>query len=348
VLFPFAETYEGGNKIERIQQNHGVNDMANLGKLEKVDLRTVWQNEATGFTPWLADEKNIALLGDAIGIELEVEAQEQNIGPFRADILCKDTANNNWVLIENQLEQTDHNHLGQLLTYAAGLEAVSIVWIAEKFTEEHRAALDWLNEKTDEDVNFFGLEIELWRIGTSDIAPKFNIVSKPNDWSHTIKSAAVTGELTETKKTQLDYWTTFKNYMEEANSFIKCQKPQPQHWTNFAIGRAYFYICARMNTREEELGVHLVINGDDREGYYNLLEKNYKIQIEQQINMNLTWRLLPDAKENQIVIPPLKADPRDRNDWKRQHEWLKNTIETFHKVLSPIIRKLDLAELEER
>jgi len=321
--------------------------MANLGKLEKVDLRTVWQNEATGFTPWLADEKNIALLGDTIEMELEVEAQEQNVGPFRADILCKDTANNNWVLIENQLEQTDHNHLGQLLTYAAGLEAVTIVWVAEKFTDEHRTALDWLNEKTDEDVNFFGLEIELWRIGNSDIAPKFNIISKPNDWSRTIKSTAAEVELTETKKLQLDYWTAFKKYMEETKSFVKCQKPQPQHWTTFAVGRSYFYLCARVNTRDEQIGAHLVISGDDRTEYYSILEKKYKQQIEQQINMKLNWRLLSDAKENQVVAPSLKADPRNQSDWQRQHEWIKNTIESFHRVLSPIIRKLDLAELDE-
>src|SRR4029079_16711090 len=116
-------------------------------------------------------EENIAELGRAIGIEeLELEAKEQNVGPFRADILCKDGMGN-WVLVENQLERTDHSHLGQLLTYAAGLKAVTIVWIAQHFTEEHRAALDWLNEITDERISFFGLEIELWRIGESPIAP---------------------------------------------------------------------------------------------------------------------------------------------------------------------------------
>jgi hypothetical protein len=132
-----------------------------LGRLERADLREVWLSEAGDFTPWLAREENVALLGDAIGLELEVEAQEKDVGPFRADILCKDTATANWVLVENQLERTDHGHLGQLLTYAAGLQAVTIVWIAQRFTEEHRAALDWLNEITDDRFNFFGLEIEL-------------------------------------------------------------------------------------------------------------------------------------------------------------------------------------------
>lgn len=137
-----------------------------LGKLEKVDPRTVWTSESEHFTPWLAQPENLSLLGDAIGIELELEAQEKNVGLFRADILCKDTATDHWVLIENQLEKTDHVHLGQLLTYASGLKAVSIVWVARKFTEEHRSALDWLNEITDDQFNSLALR---WSSGASAI-----------------------------------------------------------------------------------------------------------------------------------------------------------------------------------
>jgi hypothetical protein len=163
-----------------------------LGRLEKVGLRDVWKTEAQHFTPWLAKEENLALLGDTIGLDLECEAVEKDVGPFRADILCKDTANDSWVLIENQVERTDHTHLGQLLTYAAGLKTVTIVWIAQRFTDEHRAALDWLNEVTGDEINFFGLEVELWRIGESSIAPKFNIVSKANEWT---KGKAGTGHV---------------------------------------------------------------------------------------------------------------------------------------------------------
>ena len=127
----------------------------NLGRLQQIrDLKKYWEKEATDFTPWLAQEENLALLGDTIGIDLELEAQEKNVGPFRADILCKDTGNGQWVLIENQLEKTDHTHLGQLLTYAAGLNAVTIVWISARFTDEHRAAIDWLNEISNENNRF--------------------------------------------------------------------------------------------------------------------------------------------------------------------------------------------------
>src|SRR5437867_10700355 len=174
-----------------------------LGRLQKVNLREAWTSESSDFTPWLAQEGNLQLLGETIGIELELASQEKDVGPFRADILCKDTATGNWVLIENQLERTDHTHLGQLLTYAAGLQAVTIVWVARSFTEEHRATLDWLNEITDDRFNFFALEIELWRIGDSPVAPKFNVVSKPNDWSKAVAAGAAQVEkesLTEMKR----------------------------------------------------------------------------------------------------------------------------------------------------
>src|SRR3989338_5471256 len=161
-----------------------------LGKLEKVDLRQIWQTEGQDFTPWLAREENLEMLGEVIGMELELEAQEKDVGPFRADILCKNTEDESLVLIENQIERTDHKHLGQLLTYAAGLQSVTIVWVAAKFTEEHRAALDWLNEITDKKFRFFGLEVELWKIGNSAAAPKFNVISKPNNWSKTVSDAA--------------------------------------------------------------------------------------------------------------------------------------------------------------
>jgi len=169
--------------------------MNNLGILTKADLREVWESESADFTPWLASKENIGILGKIIAMELEVEAQEKNIGIFRADILCRDTASGNWVLIENQLKRTDHDHLGQLLTYAAGLQAVTIVWIAATFTDEHRAALDWLNEITDEQFQFFGLEIELWKINNSPVAPNFNIVSKTNNWSRLITKEVKDGTL---------------------------------------------------------------------------------------------------------------------------------------------------------
>src|SRR5215207_4150622 len=208
-----------------------------LGRLENVEPRKVWVSESRDFTPWLAQPDNLRLLGETIGVVLEFEAQEESVGPFRADILCRDTATNSYVLIENQLARTDHTHLGQLITYAAGLKAVTIVWVATPFTEEHRAALDWLNEITDERFNFFGLEIELWRIGDSLTAPKFNVVCKPNDWSRIIRTRA---ELTGSKALQVAFWTEFRNFVAGQKTPIRATKPLPQNWMNIALGRSGF------------------------------------------------------------------------------------------------------------
>jgi len=199
-----------------------------LGTLARVDLRDIRTNEANDFTPWLARPENLAILGDTLGIELDLEAQERAVGPFRADVLCKDCGTGAWVLIENQLERTDHTHLGQLLTYASGLEAVTIVWIAAFFTDEHRATLDWLNRITDESFRFFALEVELWRIGESLAAPKFNVVSKPNDWSRSVARAARSiddSELSETRLMQRSYWSALNAALDEARDPV-FGKPQ--------------------------------------------------------------------------------------------------------------------------
>lgn len=315
-----------------------------LGRLEKKDLRSVWINESGEFTPWLGQPENLKLLGEAIGIDLELEAQEKEVGPFRADLLCKDTATNNWVLVENQLTKTDHSHLGQILTYAAGLEAVSIVWIAEHFTEEHRATLDWLNERTDEKINLFGLEIELWRIGDSSIAPKFNIISKPNDWTRTIQKAAE-GDISEHKRTQLQFWTAFKEYME-ANSKIRCQKPAPQHWMNHSIGKSGFHMNSiasmwnsETNTNDPEIRVELVLDGKNSKQQYAILEKKRQ-EIEGAIGFPLKWHN-PEDKNTCRIYTRINADFLDNHLWPQQHEWLRKNLETFQKVFAPIIKALD-------
>ena len=266
--------------------------MEELGQLIKVPLREFWEGEASDFTPWLADEENIGLLGETIGFELEVEAQEKNVGPFRADILCKDTVTGDWVLIENQLERTDHSHLGQLLTYAAGLEAVTVVWIAERFTDEHRAALDWLNEITAEAVSFFGLEIELWRIGDSPMAPKFNMVSHPNDWTKTVSRISPIEELTSTNQLYLEYWTGLRDLLEQRNGVIKPVKPLPRNWTGFGIGRSKFRLDASASMRGEWICVSLTLRAPNAKPHFNLLKQD-RIGIETAIGAELEWEEKP-------------------------------------------------------
>ena len=314
-----------------------------LGRLIKVPLRDFWEGEASDFTPWLADEENIGLLGETIGVELEVEAQERSVGPFRADILCKDTVTDSWVLIENQLERTNHTHLGQLLTYAAGLDAVTVVWIAERFTEEHRAALDWLNEITDEGFSFFGLEIELWRIGDSPMAPKFNVVSHPNDWTKTVSRISPTKELTSTNQLYLEYWTGLRDVLEERNGIINPVKPLPQNWLGFGVGRSRFLLEATINNREKWICVDLTLRDPDAKPHFYLLERD-KVDIEREIGAELEWDEKLGQKQSYISLSLYETDLEDRQDWNRQHQWLCEQLEKFHRVFSPRVKTLDASD----
>jgi len=312
-----------------------------LAKLERADVHKIWAKEASDFTPWLAEADNLSLLGEVIGVELELEAQEKNVGPFRADILCKDTVTDQWVLIENQLERTDHTHLGQLMTYAAGPKAVTIVWIADRFTDEHRAALDWLNEITDERFNFFGLEIELWRIGDSPYAPKFNAVCKPNDWTKPPPPGP--GKMTDTKLLQREYWSGLRQILIEAKSPVKPHKAHPQHWTNFAIGRAYFHMIAMVNTRENCIAVGLVMVGPEAKHHFHRLH-SMQSGIERELDAEMDWLELPSKKESRIELRLSGADIRKREDWSRQHAWLKKNLEELNRVFRPRVKSLDADE----
>ncbi|HKV59809.1 MAG TPA: DUF4268 domain-containing protein [Ktedonobacteraceae bacterium] len=319
-----------------------------LGRLERVELRTAWISESRDFTPWLAKAENLELLGEVLDIGLELEAQEKFVGPFRADILCRDVNSDNWVLIENQLEQTDHRHLGQLLTYAAGLDAVTIIWISEKFTEEHRAALDWLNAVTSEKINFFGLEIELWRIGSSLMAPKFNIVSKPNDWTKTVSEGArqlEAGEYSAIRQLQLAYWTGFKNFLQQHNSHIKMGTPRAQNWLEFSLGRTGFALQAFINTRDKRIGVDLVLYGSHAKAHFHLLEAEKQV-IEGKLGTNLDWAENPRKVLSYLYLHKRDIDPTVKEQWPEQYKWLYEKLEAFQKVLRPKILSLDASRFQ--
>ncbi|MCL4271180.1 MAG: DUF4268 domain-containing protein [Anaerolineales bacterium] len=318
-------------------------NIPSLGNLVRVNLREIFPSEASNFTPWLANEENLAKLGDALDLELELESQEKSVGPFRADILCRDINSQDWVLIENQIEPTDHKHLGQLMTYAAGLKAVTIIWIAAEFTDEHRAALDWLNEITEEGINFFGVEIELWKIGNSPVAPKFNVVCKPNLWTHSVSQAALrleSGELSEIKKLQFEYWTIFQRFMKEKKGSLRPQKPSPKHWMNFAIGRSNFHLFAFTNTREKRIGIGLVIKGSDAKPHFHLLEDE-KETIEKEFGQELDWKELPTKIECRVILNKFNSDLSEKQRWNEYHLWMSETLETFSRVFKKRIQELD-------
>ena len=312
--------------------------MKNLGRLQKVELRNVWQSEASDFTPWLAQDDNLKLLGEAIGIDLECEAQEKGVGPFRADILCKDTVTDHWVLIENQLERTDHTHLGQLLTYAAGLSAASIVWIAERFTEEHRSALDWLNEKTPEEINFFGLEVELWRIGDSPIAPKFNVVCKPNEWTRSVIKSRDNNS--ESKQLCLDYWTGVLDAIRPTGILTKSAKPFGRHDTTFDVGWRTFWLKAYFSRPQKHGGVWLSCRGP--RGMENFLKiKESQREIEQKFGRELTWSPYEDKNNGSCFSRIAGFDVDNVNDRPRQQQLFAERIIALYRAVLPYVQPLD-------
>ncbi len=317
--------------------------MTNLGRLEKIELRDIWKTEDQDFTPWLAREDNVALLADTLGLELEIEAQEKEVGPFRADILCKDLGNDSWVLIENQLERTDHTHLGQLITYAAGLKAVTIVWIASRFTDEHRAALDWLNTVTDDDFRFFALEVELWKIGGSPAAPKFNIVSKPNEWSKTVGAATrrIQREaLTDTKKLQLEFWEKLHQTLQ-SHDLIRPQKPYPQHWTNFSIGRSGMHVTTLMHSKAQWMGIELYISDkQNAQAFFYELSQS-KEEIETELGYEVEWKPLFNRQTCKVALYQTGFQLSEKGRWGEYQDWMIARLEDFNRVFRPRVKLLE-------
>jgi hypothetical protein len=220
-----------------------------LGVFTQVALRDAWPSESGNFTPWLAQPGNLKLLAEALDLgELQDQQTEVRVGTFKIDILAVD-ADDDTVLVENQLEQTDHSHLGQLLTYLAGQEGKStIVWIAEHFREEHRAAIDWLNANTTEDYAFFGVELELWRIGGSSPAPRFNVVAKPNQWTKNVRDVTrepSDPELAQRHQIRLAFWQSFAEFLKAKNAPFRISRPTKDAVRRFSMGRPGFRIMVR-------------------------------------------------------------------------------------------------------
>lgn len=308
----------------------------NLGKLEKVDLREFWRDEARDFTPWLAKEENLELLGETLGLEIELEDTDVNVGNFKADLVAKDVNSNKTIIIENQLEKTNHDHLGKIITYASGIDADIIVWICKSVTDEHRKAIDWLNE----DIAFFALEIELWKINDSLPAPKFNVVCSPNEWAKSMKESSRATKLTETKLLQQEFWSGLKDFMNEKGTFLKLRKPRAQHWYSIAVGRSKFSIGLTVNTQSNRLGCELYMRGKNAKKAFALL-KNEQKKIEEEIGENLDWQELPEGQDCRVILYA-DGDIRNKAGWDEYFQWFQDNAERFHKAFSKRVKRLHL------
>jgi hypothetical protein len=306
-----------------------------LGTLKRLPARTIWNDEARDFTPWLFE--NIQELGLALSFELQVERSEVACGPYSADIVAVDTLTSQRVVIENQIGKTDHDHLGKCLTYTAVLEASTVIWIATEFTPEHKKALDWLNDHTRDEISFYGVQLELWQIDDSKPAFKFNVICKPNI---AVRQAAQTlSELSDVRKTQLDFWTKFHERLALTKKIGSLQAPRGQYWYNISVGKSNIVLSATFNTDLYTTGIRIYIRHQVAEQVLKFLS-DYKDEIHAAVGEEMTWNPNPEAKDKVITI----SKAFQPNNEKSQEDILKWLVSVTLSLREALIRILKLMQ----
>jgi predicted TIM-barrel fold metal-dependent hydrolase len=315
--------------------------MTQFGVLKRVNLRDVWPKEATDFTPWLAS--NLAALGEALGMDLELLQQEAPCGDFSLDILARDLNRNRTVVIENQLEPTNHDHLVKLLTYAAGHNATVVVWIAQEIREEHRQALDWLNQHTDEDLEFFGVIVDVLQIDESRPAYTFRRVAFPNEWRKGVVSSVASPRAEAYRL----FFQRLIDELREQHKFTGVRVAQPQSWCSFASGHSSFSYGFSF-ARGGKIRVDLYIDSGDASQNKELFDRlaGQREKIEREYGETLEWERLDDRRACRIAIyRPGRVD--DINTHDELLKWATEQLLKFKRVFGPRLSDLDSRRQEE-
>ena len=315
---------------------------ARLGKLEKVVVREVLGVDTRELVDWLGKKENLPLLSSAIGKELTFEAHDKSTGPYRSDLCCKDSDTNAWVLFCVVFDRLAYAQIGELLSYAAGLDEVTLVWVAERVTEDHYATLDWLNTITNDRVRCYALEMDFWRIADSPIAPTFTVVCRPREGGKMQSSKSdriITNSVSRFKPLMLEYWTEFNQFLLTRQSFIKGQKPMPLHWLNFPLGSPYFQLVVSINARDKVITVGLVLSGPQARANFQTLQQA-KFTIEGEVGTSLEWHDLAEKKESHIFLRKSDVDAANHAGWPDQHEWIAQTLEAFHRAFALRVESL--------
>jgi len=307
-----------------------------LGRLERVDAREVWGHEARDFTPWLLEHADH--LAETLGIDVELEQSEHPVGGFSLDLIGRDLTNDAVLIVENQLAATDHGHLGQILTYAAGTDAQTIVWIATLMKEEHRQAIDWLNEQTREDVRFFGIELRVVRIGDSARAPMFNLVAQPNDWQKQVRSVTRTGRIGTKTALYREFWTKYLDQMRsEHPDWSRASTPSHQNWMDFPSPIRGTRLNPSFASRARLRSEIYIDTGDAarNDDIYSRLSAQRDV-FEAAYGRPLEWEELPNARASRI------AEYRDDGDvvYEDRHDeyiaWFLDAGERMRRALAAI------------
>jgi Domain of unknown function (DUF4268) len=307
---------------------------AELGRLEPVDPRSIWAHEALHFTPWLA--QNADRLADALGIEIELDSTEQSVGDYSLDILGRDQTNGVILIVENQLGDSDHTHLGQLLTYAAGTGASTIVWITTKFRDEHRQALTWLNEHTDPDTHFFGVELQVVKIGASTPAPLFNVVALPNDWQKLVKATAGSQAANPLNERYREFWAKLLERMKAEHPAWTRASPPAQNWlwTSAAIrGCGINSVFGFKGTIRQELYIDRPTLEASRAVFDALFAS--REEFETAYGKTLEWDPLEDRKACRI-FEQSKGDVRNESAHNAYISFFLDAGQRFRKAIAAV------------
>ena len=314
-------------------------ESSELGRIEKGNLREAWPREADDFTPWLAD--HISELGNALGLELELQSQEAPIGAFSLDLLARVSGTNRTVIIENQLGPTDHDHLGKLLTYAGGCDAHVIIWVAKDLRDEHRQALDWLNQRTDEDTEFYGVVVEVWKIDDSRPAPHFNMVATPNEWH---REAADTVRLGNISDKNLRYKSFFQNLIDKLRErgFTNARKAQLQNWHAFPSGYGPRAQYAAVFNQGRRVSVEVYIGSTDTDRNKTLFDHLMEQleSIESELGESLDWERLNNRSASRIAIRRRGGIDDDDETLEEVKSWMIDKLLDFKRVFGPHLDEL--------
>ncbi len=321
--------------------------MNDLGTLERVNIRTVWENEASNFTPWLAE--NLILLAEALGIEIETEdvVTEVPVGKYSADLLCIDSSDRSRIVIEIQFGSTDHDHLGKLLTYASILDSDppvgSVIWISETFNDEHCSTLDWLNTISCDEIRFFGVKVELLRIEESKPAPRFDVVASPDNRTK-VKRASSTRIVSSLERQYQQFWTDLIELLSKTETGLKPPTPPAKRSLRFRIGNAgtEFAIRCRLSEQKRQLQVALEIKGEHPNERFRVLEQQ-RSAIEEEIGNPLNWQENTNGRACVISLSE-PGNPIEESDRAIQIEWMAQTIDKFDTAFRN--RVLDLTAQE--
>ena len=319
--------------------------MGDLGTLSPVQVREVWAGESKDFTPWLAE--NADRLGEALGMDLIHEQTEAPVGRYSADLVFRDASTDGLIVVENMFGATDHDHLGKLITYAAGLGAHYAVLLAPEFREEHRSALNWLNTVSTDDFGFFGVVLEAWRIGDSLPAPRLRVAVKPDSWGRSVRAARVHSEGNEREWAYQRFWSEFlPAFQDRYPDWGRGMAPWMRRYMTFPSSHSNLRRYSAAFCRPEgsyRLRVHAYIDTGDAETTKAAFDGLYrqKEQIEKAVGETLEWSRLDNKRASRISLYfPDEIRVTDEERWPAARPWLVEAIGRMRDAFNPALQEL--------